>query len=490
MLTQQTFKKILNYLDKKYWENKTDETNWNYYGLILDAHFENSVLSIDYLDICDYLDVNGNFSFVEDTGLAAQYNDISENKYLLLIQNLLNILHQSHLDKEQNVNVITRVTKVLNRENIKTIIPEIGDVVLKVDDILDSGSYCNIIRMPNGVLRKELRVEYRSDEKLRKRMNYEFKNMKKLSDCPQILNVIDFDIETSSYLMEQADMNLLTYLLSEIELSFEEKMIIITDILKGMNYAHENSIIHRDLHLGNVLKIGKDFVICDFGLSKDLSILKSLKTSYTEKNNHIFVDPLAINDFRLLDKKSDIYSIGKMIDYIFTYNAITTNHPLKTIVERCISREKAHRYDSIDKIIADVDVTLKYQYGQLDKAQITNQILNNQYESGVHEYIMDLVSTNKLSKFIIKHKLYDFGKLIMQFESVYQIEILVAIEGSYSEATGYGGWSNYDIFAQITYYLCSNLKEVESKSIAYSILKNCASIRYFAKNLFEKLEDK
>lgn len=266
-------------------------------------------------------------------------------------------------------------------------------------------------------------------------------------------------------------------------------MIIIIDILKGMNYAHENSIIHRDLHLGNVLKIGKDFVICDFGLSKDLSILKSLKTSYTEKNNHIFVDPLAINDFRLLDKKSDIYSIGKMIDYIFTYNAITTDHPLKTIVERCISREKAHRYDSIDKIIADVDVTLKYQYGQLDKAQITNQILNNQYESGVHEYIMDLVGNNKISKFIIKHKLYDFGKLIMQFESVYQIEILTAIDDSYSEATGYGGWSNYDVFAQITYYLCSNLKEVEARNIAYSILKNCASIRFSAKKLLEKLED-
>lgn len=489
MLTQQTFKKILNYLDQKYCENKTSETNWNYYGLIFDYHFENSILSIDYLDIYDYLEVNGDFSFIEDTSLAVQYSDISENRYLLLIQNLLNILYHSHLDKDQNINIIARITKVLNRENIKIIIPENGNVILKNDDILDNGSYCNIIKMPNGLLRKELKIEYRNDEKFQKRMNYEFENMKKLSKCPQILNVIDFDIESSSYTMEKADMNLLTFLSDEIELSFEEKIKIITDILKGMNYAHENSIIHRDLHLGNVLKIGNDFVICDFGLSKDISILKSLKTSYTEKNNHIFVDPLAINDFRLLDKQSDIYSIGKMIDYIFTYNATTTDHPLKTIVERCISREKVHRYDSIDKIMVDIDVILKYQSGQLDKAKITNQILNNQYESGVHKYILDLVSNNKLSDFIVKHKLNNFGKLIMQFESIYQIEILTSIESGYSEATGYGGWSNYDIFAEIAYYLCSNLKEMEARSLAYSILKDCASIRYFAKNLFEKLED-
>lgn len=256
-----------------------------------------------------------------------------------------------------------------------------------------------------------------------------------------------------------------------------------------MNYAHKNSIIHRDLHLGNVLKIGTDFVICDFGLSKGLSILRSLKTSYTTKNNHIFVDPIAINDFRLLNKKSDIYSIGKMIDYILTYNAISAEHPLKTVVERCIAIDPSHRYESIDELITDFEFTLKYHHDQKDKIRITKQIINNQYDSTVHDYIMDLVNNNRLCKFIIKYKLYDFGKLIIQFETVYQIKILTIIKKNFSEATGYGGWENYDIFSQIAYYLCSNLQEITAKNIAYSILERCAHIRFSAQNLLEKLNN-
>ena len=489
MLTKKTFQKILSYLDKKYWNQKTTETNWNYYGLILDYHFENSVLSIDYLDINDYFDVNGNFVFEEDKLLGEQYNSVSEEKCLQLIQNILNILHHSQFNKEFNSHVVTVIKNVLEREYVKVTLHEAGDVILELDDILDYGSYCNVVRVSDGILRKELKPEYKNDEKLQKRMKYEFENMKKLSGCPQILNVFDFNIENYSYLMEQADTNLLTYLSNEIELSFEEKVKVIIDILEGMNYAHKNSIIHRDLHLGNVLKIGNDFVICDFGLSKDTSIIRSLKTSYTEKNNHIFVDPLAISDFRELDMKSDIYSIGKIIYYIFTYNAQKYNHPFKSIVERCISRDKKNRYNSIEDILSEIDFTLKYQEEKEEKAEIINKILNNQYNSRVHEYLIDLVASDNLSKFIVTHQLYSFGKLIEQFESVYQTQMLCSIENGFSNATGYGGWGNYDIFAQIAYYLYINLQDLQHKKIARSILEDCAKIRYFAQNLLEQLPD-
>jgi len=489
MLTQQAFHKILNYFDKHYWSGKTDETNWNYYGLVLDWHFDNSVLSVDYLDINDYFDLNGNFTFVETKYLVDQYDDIPENKYLLLIQNIINILHHSKMDTEQNSHVITTIINVLKRENVKVIIPEIGAITVMPDDILDSGSYCNIVRMQNGLLRKELRTAYKDDEKLHKRMKYEFENMQKLSGCPQILNVFDFDTENYSYLMEQADMNLASYLTDEIELSFDERMKVIMDILKGMDYAHKNSIIHRDLHLGNVLKIGNDFVICDFGLSKDLSLIRSMKTSYTEKNNHIFVDPLAVNDFTKLDHKSDIYSVGKMIDYILTYNTTSSNHPLKTIVERCICRDKALRYDSIEQVLTDIEIALKHQDKEQDKADTINKILNSQFDVKVHEYIMDLVRADKLCKFIVTHRLSDFGELILHFESIYQLQILRSISGGYAEATGYGGWGNYDIFATIAYNLCLNLVDLQPKQIARKILEECAGIRYQAQNLLDRLPD-
>ena len=254
-----------------------------------------------------------------------------------------------------------------------------------------------------------------------------------------------------------------------------------------MSYAHNHSIIHRDLHLGNVLKVGNDYVICDFGLSKDLSIVRSMKTSYTQKNNHLFVDPLALTDFTRLDKKSDIYSIGKMMDYLFTYNAPTSNHIFKTIVERCICRDKALRYDTVDQIIADVETTLNTQSEEDRKKNTINKVLNSQYDVQVHDYVMGLVSSDRLSKFIVANKLSSFWKLILRFETVYQVQILTSIEDNYSDATGYGGWGNYDIFASIAYNLCLQLKDVEPKRIARRILEGCANIRYRAKDLLDSL---
>lgn len=54
MLSDANYSKILNYFDRQFWSIKTDETNWQYNGIILDWYFESSVFCIDYLDISDY----------------------------------------------------------------------------------------------------------------------------------------------------------------------------------------------------------------------------------------------------------------------------------------------------------------------------------------------------------------------------------------------------------------------------------------------------
>ena len=477
MLTDGNYGKILSYFDRQFWDGKTDETNWNYYGRILDWYFENSVYCIDYMNVEDYFDSNGGFAYGETERFAEQYADIVGENRLKLIQDVLNLLRASTVNREQSQHIIQVLTKVLGRDNVIVDAPENGIITVRANDVIDSGSYCDIVRVSNGVLRKELREIYKDDKSLQRRIRYEFENMKKLAVCPQILNVFDYDENSHSYHMEEADMNLVSYLESEIDLTFEERLKIVQDILKGMRFAHENDIIHRDLHLGNVLKIRSDFVICDFGLSKDMSIVRSMKSSYTQKNNHLFVDPIGLTDFRLLDHKSDIYSIGKMIDYIFTYNAPTTNHIFKTVVERCICRDKALRYNSVAEIIEDVERVLQAQAVEDEHALLLQKIQNNRYDALVHEYIMKLFTSDQLSKFIVANRLSSFWKLILKFEVVYQRQILRSIEQGYVEATGYGGWGNYDIFASISYNAYLQLNSHELKIIAKSILEGCANVR-------------
>jgi len=55
---------------------------------------------------------------------------------------------------------------------------------------------------------------------------------------------------------------------------------ILRDIANGMNYLHEQNIVHGDLKSHNILlrENTNQAVICDFGLSKTLTVAQSHKT--------------------------------------------------------------------------------------------------------------------------------------------------------------------------------------------------------------------
>lgn len=489
MLEFKQYVKLLNFLDEILWDQKFTDTNWMYNGLVLDYYFDMSILSIDYLNIEDYFEVCSNLNFKEDELLYDQFQDIEEDKRIKLIESVLNIFKCSSHQKNISENVLQKSIAFLERNNIEVENPVDSLLRLSKDNIIDQGSYCIIRKVKEGILQKELNSIYSGNSEFQKRMKYEFENMNKLKDCPQVLKVLNYDPKTFSYLMERADKNLDKYLREEVDISFEKKIKIIYDILNGMKCAHEEDIIHRDLHLGNVLKIGNDFVLCDFGLSKDESIERSLKSSATMKNNHIFVDPLGMNDFTKLDKKSDIYSLGKIIDYIFTSNSTDNQHSLTFVVDKCTNRNKNNRYDSVGDILKDIEVILNQRDTQLNQRDILEKIQNKILDPQVAKFIDSLVKTDRICDYIVKHNLSMLGKVILQLEQVIQIEVLEAIDASYSEATGYSQFQNYDIFASIAYHICDNSSEIKVYSIAYNILKGCANYRYTAAD-YLKLVDK
>lgn len=89
----------------------------------------------------------------------------------------------------------------------------------------------------------------------------------------------------------------------------------------------------------------------------------------------------------------------------------------------------------------------------------------------------------------LQKRLSSFGNLILNFGVIYQTRILQSIAQTYVNATGYGGWGNYDIFANIAYHLCVTSKDLEVKQLARSILEEYAGIRYSAKDLLDRLPD-
>ena len=120
--------------------------------------------------------------------------------------------------------------------------------------------------------------------------------MLRLAKSPYVLKVFNYDENSDSYLMEKCDCNVYDYL--ENNPFKDDKLIlqVIEELLLGMKDVHEAGIIHRDLHLGNILIKEGHVVLSDFGLSKDTMINHSLKSTSTPKNSHKIIDPIELHD--------------------------------------------------------------------------------------------------------------------------------------------------------------------------------------------------
>ena len=260
---------------------------------------------------------------------------------------------------------------------------------------------------------------------------------------------------------------------------------VIEELLLGMKDVHEAGIIHRDLHLGNILIKEGHVVLSDFGLSKDTMINHSLKSTSTPKNSHYFIDPIGLHDFTALDKLSDIYSIGKIIDYIIGESQL--NKKLSFVISKATERNRAKRYTTMDEMIQDVNSSVR-EISEEEKLQnIEVNLQHGEISKDVEEFVMRLMRQEQLSNYIVRKQLYTFWKVLIQFNEIDQLALLGEIDRTYSEATGYGHFENYDLFAGIAYNVIRNSANMKIQRKAYRILEGCASYRYNASDYLKEI---
>lgn len=300
--------------------------------------------------------------------------------------------------------------------------------------------------------------------------------MLRLAKSPYVLKVFDYDADSDSYLMEKCDCNVFNYLEKN---PFKDDALIlrvIEELLLGMKDVHEAGIIHRDLHLGNILIKEEHVVLSDFGLSKDTMINHSLKSTTTPKNSHFFIDPIGLHDFTALDKLSDIYSIGKIIDYITSNSEL--NQKLSFVINKATERDRSKRYTTIDEMMQDVNGSVREISEEEKIRNIEENLQKGEISKDVEEFVIRLLKQEQLSHYIVRKQLYSFWKILIQFNEVDQLALLREIDSTYSEATGYGHFENYDLFAGIAYNVIRNSSNTKIQKRAYDILAGCANYRY------------
>lgn len=135
-------------------------------------------------------------------------------------------------------------------------------------------------------------------------------------------------------------------------INFNKKLLFktINQLLQSIEDLHSINIIHRDIKPSNII-ITKDHkaYLIDYGISRFYS--DTLSSDTTKSGTKGFASPEQYG-FQQTDFRSDIYSIGKTIEYIVKNNNIQCN--LKKIILKATAFDPKDRYENISNLSSAV----------------------------------------------------------------------------------------------------------------------------------------
>ena len=200
------------------------------------------------------------------------------------------------------------------------------DGLYEVKELIGSGGMANVYKavmlgqngpVPAGtvVAVKVLRQEYMHDPDLVRRFKNESKAISLLNH-PNIVKV--YDVSVNDYLqyivMEYVDgMTLREYLNQRgVKLTNRETVHFISQILKALEHAHANGVVHRDIKPQNIMLLDNGQLrMMDFGIARISRAENQLLSGKTMGSVHYISPEQAKGDET--DCTSDIYSVGVMM---------------------------------------------------------------------------------------------------------------------------------------------------------------------------------
>ena len=198
---------------------------------------------------------------------------------------------------------------------------------------IGEGGFCIVskytdVRSNSLVAIKLLKKEHFDNFDYKHRFGREIRLLKVLGGHPNIINLLDSEIDEAShsywYAMPMATTNLFTYIRRNNQsLSLANRIDIFDQILAAVKHSHNRKILHRDLGPSNVL-IFMDgpkprAIVCDFGLGKNTeSQSYATQTSLASHGQILYVSSRQRESLRKATFSDDIYSLGMLLYFTMT----------------------------------------------------------------------------------------------------------------------------------------------------------------------------
>jgi serine/threonine protein kinase len=359
--------------------------------------------------------------------------------------------------------------------------------------LVGSGGFATVYKQKStGYILKKLKEDFLADKGIRSRFKREYNITKSLQDVYGIIEVYWFDEASCSYTMEAAETTLERYI-KESVLSDEIRINCIRQILYIITEVHKRDIIHRDLSPNNIFILRGMMKIADFGLGKDLNIFTSHQTVHTNAVGQYYY--CAPEQFMLLkegDKRSDVYSLGRIINFIMSKNPMDSHHMFRSVTEKATNSDAAYRYADAGQLSTYLEKSMVIHQKQERKAMITEKITSGVFDEEIESYIYQLPATD-ISSSLLKGE-PGFSNALLKFmkcTDTHAQYIIQSIDSTFRDVCG-RSFDAHDPFATFSYKVLSADFSFIVKEIAANILRYVAKDvnRFSAQRLVEELKKK
>lgn len=194
----------------------------------------------------------------------------------------------------------------------------------EIRELIGVGGMANVYHCYDSIDDREVAIKILKDEFLdNEDFIRRFKNESKaiaVLNHPNIVRVYDvsFGDMIQYIVMEYIDgITLKEYIEMQGVLDWKETLHLTTQILKALQHAHENGIVHRDIKPQNIMLLQDGTIkVTDFGIARFSSNATRTMTEQAIGSVHYIAPEQARGD--KTDGKTDIYSVGVMMYEMLT----------------------------------------------------------------------------------------------------------------------------------------------------------------------------
>jgi eukaryotic-like serine/threonine-protein kinase len=269
----------------------------------------------------------------------------------------------------------------------------VGDVVAdryELEELVGSGGMSSVYRARDRLLERNVALKilhdtHEADQRTVERFRREARQVAQLSH-PNVVTVIDRgeDRGRQFIVFEYMDGDTLKdVVLREGPLPVRRALELAIEVGKGLAFAHQHGLVHRDVKPQNVLLNGDGRAkVTDFGIARSLDVRGVTQTG-TVLGTSAYVAPEQASG-RPVHAYTDVYSLGVVLFELLTgdvpyegesFVAVAMRHlhdpvpsvlerrpdaPLRVAgaVERALAKDPGERFGTMDEFVAELEACL------------------------------------------------------------------------------------------------------------------------------------